>query len=99
MTTDLKTTVEGRARWRAAFAEGWDLADTEDCPEHLLWAIDDIDILLAEVARSKGIEKATEAVEEASQALLRYSYMTSREGLDAADELVTALDALQEAKQ
>jgi nucleotide-binding universal stress UspA family protein len=93
VTVDLTTTVEGRARWRAAFAEGWDLADTEDCPEHLLWAIDDIDTLLAEVDRLK------REVEEAARALLRYSYMTSREGLDSADELVTALDALQEAKQ
>jgi hypothetical protein len=103
---DLKTTKEERARLReeapcivVEFGTNNDgYTGTSPRNEEVTGILDDLDTLEAEVKRLRRIETASGAVEEAARALLRFSRVVSRDGSEAADELVSALDALEDAK-
>ena len=89
--THLKTTPEERARWRAAFAEGWDDEDVREAPHKLLAALDDLDTLAAEVGRlERGLLALTPAL-----ANELYTCISVRLALiETGDPVLRAVDAV-----
>ena len=86
---ELKTTPEERAEGRAMVEHAWDSVDLQDCPERLVRALDDIDTLLAEVARLRAGIGAIRRIESA------FAPLTVRHACQTMHEISTVLGPLE----